>query len=68
MSYADIKIEIDEDRLRELVVEYLSGILNVDLKPEDVVIEVKSVRDRGDGTSSIWQTANFRARVARRID
>lgn len=52
-----IRVEIDEAKLKSLVLDYLEDILTVSLKSEDVTIEVKSKQNY----KSEWEKAEFRA-------
>lgn len=55
-----INVEIDEVTLKGLVVSYLMDQLgNINLQPQDVVIEVKSKCNY----KSEWEHASFRARI-----
>lgn len=58
-----IAVEIDEKELRLLVVAQIQRIMgDVDVKPEDVKIEVKSKQN----FRSEWEPADFRATVEKR--
>ena len=54
-----ITVEITEDTLREIVLDYLRGTLNADLTEKDVTIETKSKQNY----RAEWESAAFRARV-----
>lgn len=56
-----LEIEIDENTLKKLVLDYLQDKLGeVSLSAQDVQIEVKSTQN----FKSEWETAKFRARVS----
>jgi len=55
-----LHVELNENKLKELVFDYLQKALgDVDLKEEDVQIQVKSTQNY----KSEWETAAFRAVV-----
>lgn len=55
-----VSVEIDEEKVRELVFDYLRDQLeNIPLKLDDVKLEVKSKQNY----RSEWEAAAFRARV-----
>ncbi len=56
---AKVQIELDEAKLTELVLDYLSRILQLDLVKSDIIIEVKSKQNY----KSEWESAAFRVRV-----
>lgn len=58
-----VEIELDEQILKELVLEYLSDKLNVSLTIDQISIEVKSKQNY----RSEWESAAFRARVTRSL-
>ncbi len=58
-----VSLEIDEDVLKGLVIDYLGGKLNVPLANTDVKIEVKSKQNY----RAEWEVASFRARVDKEI-
>ena len=58
-----IEIEIDEETLRRLVMNFLSTMVGESLKESDINIEVKSTQNY----KSEWETARFRARVRRNV-
>ena len=59
---SEINIEIDERRLKKLVVAYLSEKLNIDLIESEVNIQTKSAQNY----RAEWETANFKA-VVRKV-
>ena len=59
-----ISIEVNETVLKKLVYAYLADKLgNIDLKPTDVKIEVKSKQNY----RAEWETASFKATVNKMI-
>lgn len=58
-----IKIEITEDKLKELVLAHLADVLDFPLKLSDINIETKSKQNY----RSEWETAAFRAVVNRSV-
>lgn len=55
-----VSVEIDEEKVRELVFDYLRDqLVNIPLKLDDVKLEVKSKQNY----RSEWEAAAFRARV-----
>ncbi len=54
-----IHIEIDDTKLKELVMHYLESILGVDVDIKDVEIQVKSKQNY----KSEWERAEFKAVV-----
>ncbi len=56
---ANVTIEIDEKKVKELVVDYLQSICGdgISIAAEDVKIQVKSKQNY----KSEWETANFKA-------
>jgi hypothetical protein len=58
-----INIEVDEKKVRELVFKYIASVLGeeLELKPDDVAIEVKSKQNY----RSEWESAAFRAIVSK---
>jgi hypothetical protein len=60
---AKIKIEIDETTLRQLVINHLCGILNAEINPNEVSIEVKSKQNY----KSEWEDAAFRAVISKSV-
>lgn len=54
-----INIEIDEDKMKELILGYIEAMLgDLPLDKKDVKIEVKSKQNY----KSEWEVANFRVR------
>jgi len=53
-----ISITVTKEKLRELVVNHLQTLVNVDFDPKKVVIEVKSTQN----WKSEWENADFRAK------
>jgi len=53
-----ISITVTKEKLRELVVNHLQTLVNVDFDPMKVVIEVKSTQN----WKSEWENADFRAK------
>jgi hypothetical protein len=53
-----ISITITKEKLRELVVNHLQTLVNVDFDPKKVIIEVKSTQN----WKSEWENADFRAK------
>lgn len=60
---SNIVIEIDESKLKQLVLEYLNDRVDAGIELSDVTIEVKSKQNY----RSEWEYAQFRARVAKLI-
>lgn len=59
MSGLKISVEIGEQTLKQLIIDYLKDKLNHDLTEKDVKIEVKS----NQNYKSEWEVAAFRARI-----
>lgn len=59
----EINIEIDEKKLKELVLDYISDIMNVDIDEKDIFIVVKSKQNY----RSEWEHAAFKATICKRI-
>lgn len=59
-----VKVEIDEQALRRLVVRHLSEHTGLELADKDVRIEVKSRQNY----RSEWEQASFRAVVDRDLE
>jgi hypothetical protein len=60
---SSIKIEINEDTLRTLIIEYLSDKLSADITENDVEIQVRSQQNY----RAEWERAEFRAVVVKLI-
>lgn len=58
-----IKVEINEDTLKKLVLKYLTDMVGADLTETDIMIEVKSKQNY----KSEWEMASFRAVVDKRV-
>lgn len=59
MPNMNIQVELGEEDLKKLVVKALSEIMNYEIKPSDITIEVKSKQNY----KSEWEVAAFRARI-----
>lgn len=56
-SKTTISITVTKEKLRELVVNHLQTLVNVDFDPKKVVIETRSKQNY----KSEWENADFRA-------
>lgn len=54
-----LTVELDEQTLRQLVIDHLSSILCVQMDASEVKIEVKSKQNY----KAEWEKAEFRARL-----
>jgi hypothetical protein len=54
-----VTIEIDADQLKIIVLEHIQKVLDTDIRPGDIQIEVKSTQNY----KAEWEQAAFRARV-----
>lgn len=54
-----INVEIDEKTLKDLVLDHFRTLMRVDLRPDQIKIEVKSKQNY----RSEWEEASFRARI-----
>lgn len=57
-SKTTISITVTKEKLRELVVNHLQTLVNVDFDPKKVVIETRSKQNY----KSEWENADFRAK------
>jgi hypothetical protein len=52
-----VSIEIDSSKLKQLVIDYISGIVNLSLDEKDLTIEVKTKFN----SRAEWEAGDFRA-------
>jgi len=58
-----LKVEIDENKLKSLVIDYLNQELSLPVTEKDVLIQVKSSQNY----KSEWESAQFRATINKAI-
>jgi hypothetical protein len=59
-----IRIDVDGNLMKALVVGHFQSVLNLPLEEKDVTIEVKATQNY----RSEWETGAFRAYVEKQID